>query len=267
MAQSIARGGFAARLRACRRQRGLGTAALAKALGVSKSSITNWETGVSFPGHALLVPLCELLGATPNELYGFSAREALLPEGERQALGLYRRLGPLDRANVCSLMRAMLDNAAAALREECLNAWRVRPRLYDRVCAGSGTELFGDGGGEPFFLPDTPETRGADAIITVTGDSMEPTFCDGQDLLVRYSQEIRPGEIGIFVLDGQGTVKEYRPDGLHPHNPDYPVIRPEEGMPIRCVGRVLGAVTSSMRPDRERLRVLQELYAEGLLAP
>ena len=77
--------------------------------------------------------------------------------------------------------------------------------------------------------------------------------------------EIRPGEIGIFLVGGQGTVKEYQPDGLHPHNPAYPVVRPEEGKEIRCVGRVLGAVLPSMRPDRARRALLQELLAGGAL--
>lgn len=62
------------------------------------------------------------------------------------------------------------------------------------------------------------ETRAAcaraDTIITVTGDSMLPTFRDGDELLVEYTPEIREGEIGIFVVAGRGVrqgVSQRRP--------------------------------------------------------
>ena len=256
---------FGDRLRSFRLRRGMNAPALARALGVSKSSVTNWETGVSFPKQEVFPRLCDLLGTSPDALYGFAGAEEDLSPEERDALRLYRRLSPPDRKNILSFMRVMLENRAEALREECRRRWLVLPRLADRVCAGDGTELFWDGASEPCFLPATEETREANAVITVTGDSMEPTFRDGQPLLVRWQKEILPGEIGVFLVGGQGTVKEYREDGLHPHNSAYSVIRPREGEPVLCVGKVLGAVSPDMRPDREQRRILQELLSAGEL--
>ncbi|MCR4707055.1 MAG: helix-turn-helix domain-containing protein [Clostridiales bacterium] len=256
---------FGDRLRFFRLRRGINAPAFAKELGVAKSSVTNWETGVSFPKQELLPRLCDLLSVSPNALYGFADAEGDLSPEEREALRFYRRLSPLDRKNILSFMRAMLENRASELREECRLRWLVLPRLYDRVCAGDGTELFSDGESEPCFLPATQETRLADAVITVTGNSMEPTFRNGEHLLVRWQKEIRPGEIGVFLVGGQGTVKEYQEDGLHPHNPKYGVIRPREGESILCVGRVLSTVPEEMRPDREHLHILQELFSGGEL--
>ena len=260
------RSAFGDRLRALRLARGMNMPALARALGVSKSSVGNWETGVSAPAHALIPKLCALLEVTPNALYGFEEAEARLPEEERRALALYRLLSARDRRNVDALMACMQENEQAALREECRRGYRVLPRLLDRVCAGSGSELTADGACESVFLLDCPETRAADVVLKVSGRSMEPTFTDGQELLVRYTQELRPGEIGIFTVDGEGTVKEYRPDGLHPHNPDYAVLPADSGAAVRCVGRVLGAVSHAMRPDRRRRRILQELLDAGELS-
>jgi signal peptidase I len=42
----------------------------------------------------------------------------------------------------------------------------------------------------------SPRACMAIEIITVTGDSMEPTFHDGDDLLVEHTKELSPGEIG-----------------------------------------------------------------------
>ena len=260
------RSDFGDRLRSCRLRRGLNTPAMARALGVSKSSVTNWETGVSYPTQPMIPRICDLLDVTPNALYGFPDAEPDLTSQERRALRLYRRVSELDRRNVDALLQAMLENADAALRSECRRRYRVRPRLMDKVCAGSGNELTADGASEPCFLLDCPEVAAADAVITVTGDSMEPTYQDGQDLLVRYAPEILPGEIGIFTVGGQGTVKEYRPDGLHPHNAAHAVIRPEDGTEIRCVGRVLCAVSQAMRPDRQHAEMLSSLFAAGEFA-
>lgn len=257
---------FGDRLRFFRLRRGMNTPALAKALGVAKSSVTNWETGVSFPKQELFSQLCDLLETTPNALYGFADAEADLSFEERDILHLYRRLSLSDRKNILSFMRIMLETQTASLWEECRSRWLVRPLFQDRVCAGDGIELFSDGASELCFLPNTEITRSSDAVITITGDSMEPTFRDKQSLLVRWQKEIRPGEIGVFLVNGQGTVKEYQTDGLYPHNPAYSVIRPQEEEPILCVGRVLSAISEEMRPDRERRHILQELFATGELS-
>ena len=259
------RSSFGDRLRALRLSRGMNMPAMARALGVAKSSVTNWETGVSYPGQALIPQICDLLETTPNALYGFDEAEDRLPEDERRALRLYRRLSPGDRRNVDSLMACMRKNEQQLRREECRRGWRVLPRLLDKVCAGTGLELTADGACETLFVPDCPETREADAVVTVSGHSMEPLYADGDDLLIRYTGELRPGEIGIFTVDGEGTVKEYRPDGLYPRNPAYPVIPAASSADMRCVGRVLGVVTRSMAPDRRHRAVLQELLSCGEL--
>ena len=50
---------FGDRLRAFRLRRGLNAPALARALGVAKSSVTNWETGISFPAQAMVPRICD----------------------------------------------------------------------------------------------------------------------------------------------------------------------------------------------------------------
>ena len=62
------------------------------------------------------------------------------------------------------------------------------------------------------------------------------------ELLVEHTESICPGQIGIFVADGEGLVKEYQPDGLHSHNPKYPVRHFTDDDNVRCVGRVLGKI-------------------------
>jgi transcriptional regulator with XRE-family HTH domain len=85
----------------------------------------------------------------------------------------------------------------------------------------------------------TPEAEAADCVIRVSGSSMEPTFSNGDLVLVRYQPDIEVGQIGIFIRDGEGYIKEAGEDRLISHNPDYPDIYCD-GTQITCIGVVLG---------------------------
>lgn len=58
-------GAFVARLR---KERGFTQKELAQRLFISDKAVSKWETGVSIPDTALLIPLSELLGVTVTEL-------------------------------------------------------------------------------------------------------------------------------------------------------------------------------------------------------
>lgn len=84
---------------------------------------------------------------------------------------------------------------------------------------------------------------GMSFIIAVDGDSMEPTFQDGDLLFVRAQETLRYGEIGVFAVNQDLFIKEYGPEGLISHNPEYGIKRPEEGAFVRVFGKVLGVCT------------------------
>ena len=53
---------------AVRRERGMTQRELAEALGVSNRTISTWECGAGLPELANVLPLCELLQITADEL-------------------------------------------------------------------------------------------------------------------------------------------------------------------------------------------------------
>ena len=81
---------------------------------------------------------------------------------------------------------------------------------------------------------------------------------DGDRVLVEHTDRLRPGEIGIFLVDNEGYIKEYRPDGLHSHNPDYGRIPLSGEEPVRCVGRVIGKLKEEQIPSGEQLDMIEE---------
>jgi len=52
----------------CRKGKGLTQARLAEALGITDRAVSKWETGKSMPDASLMLPLCEILGISVNEL-------------------------------------------------------------------------------------------------------------------------------------------------------------------------------------------------------
>ena len=253
---------FGRRLRAIRTERAMSQLQIASALGITKNAITNWETGIAMPDATNIAPLCALLQCSAEELFGTPKLERLTSE-ELRHLSLYRSLGAYERGCVDALMEAMQDGRNQAFRAECRqNFSRIR-RIPLRYSAGTGNPLDdSDGEKEYEYLRISRDVCMADAIETVTGDSMLPTFHDGDDLLIQRAESIEPGEIGIFVVAGDGYVKEYQPDGLHSHNKKYKTIHPSEDDNAHCIGRVLAVVTKDMRATEKESKILDEIYAE-----
>ena len=53
---------------ACRKQKNLTQAQLAERLNITDRAVSKWETGKSMPDSSIMLPLCQILGITVNEL-------------------------------------------------------------------------------------------------------------------------------------------------------------------------------------------------------
>lgn len=85
--------------------------------------------------------------------------------------------------------------------------------------------------------------KGTSYIAPVKGDSMEPTFYDGDKLFIHACVDLMPGQIGVFFMDGKQWVKELGDGVLISHNPNYDPIPMCED--IACQGIVLGVCDDS----------------------
>ena len=89
-------------------------------------------------------------------------------------------------------------------------------------------------------MPNTEETRKADFILRVSGDSMEPDYSDGDRLLVKRQHDVEIGETGIFILNNEGFVKRREKDRLVSLNANYEDIFFHDDDNIVCKGKVIG---------------------------
>lgn len=114
-------------------------------------------------------------------------------------------------------------------------------KLFDiAVCAGDG-----------FYIDDavesesiTVEDSDADYAVRISGNSMEPTYKNGDILLVQKTEELSNGDIGIFYIDGNTMCKKYVKRGrgvsLVPENNEYDSIKVTKDKDCLIQGKVLG---------------------------
>ena len=113
-------------------------------------------------------------------------------------------------------------------------------RLYDLpVSAGPGEYLDGDSS-ETVTLSASEVSESIDYALRISGNSMEPKFRDGDILLVQNAESVEIGELGIFILDGNGYFKCFGGDSLISLNPAYGQILLKDFNEVSCVGRVIG---------------------------
>ncbi len=112
--------------------------------------------------------------------------------------------------------------------------------LYELpVSAGVGVYL-DETTAENITIPDNEKTAEADYALRISGNSMEPKYHDGDVLLVRHSDGVDVGELGIFLLDGCGFFKVFGGDKLLSLNPEYAPIPLKDFADVQCKGLVVG---------------------------
>ena len=137
--------------------------------------------------------------------------------------------------------KARCESEAARPAPEVDMVYYIVPAFLTAMSAGTG-QPSGSEYPDNYRLTKEPP-RGTSYIAHVSGDSMAPTYHDGDLVFVHGCEEIPAGRVGVFFMDGQQWVKELGDDVLLSHNPAYPPRPMTEG--IRCQGLVLGVCDES----------------------
>lgn len=237
------------RIRYYREREGIEQKELAKALGITGNSISNWENGRSRPDINLIPGLCRLLHVTLYELFDMDDPTIRLTAVEQMHIDTYRQLSRGNRYAVDKLTDSLLTVQRA---EECRDI-RQLP-FYDRkLAAGIGDPTEFEDKFTPLFLyADKIDSR-ADCVFGVNGDSMEPAYHDGDLVLVERipdGADLKEGETGAFIIGNETYIKNLGKDGLHSLNPDYKTIRFHDHDIVYLIGRVL----SILDPDKDIAR-------------
>ena len=206
-----------------RAARGLSLADFADALArcgveVSASAINKWEHGGSAPNAYQLLAISESFGLGGNmDYFMSSSRWELNAEGLKKLADYRSDLSASGRYRLCKPAEIeYIDMPVSSLR----------------VSAGTGAFLDEDSF-ETVSFPAATVPSGAEFGVRVSGDSMEPVYHDGQIVWVRRCSRLAPGEVGVFVYDGEGYLKVYgeqAPDCPEDFTDSYGAVRPQSVM-------------------------------------
>ena len=214
---------------------------IADALGESSGRVIyNWEKGIGRPDCDKLARLCDLLGVSADELIGCKSMAHRPTATEWTTLQKYRALDEHGKEVVDYMIDSEYKRVATLTR-------KPKPRMlkmdYYTLPASAGTGNFLDSDlAEELLVPESAEAEQADFVISVGGDSMEPTYHNGDKVFVEKRDAVDVGEVGIFVVSGDVYIKELGNKCLISHNEKYKPIRIGENDSVYCCGKVIGVV-------------------------
>ena len=201
--------------------------------------------------------LADELNCTVDALLGRQFSSANLSKDETELLKFFRSLSERDQGRVIEKAETLAELAAERAEQEraekqkciALSALSVstaeeQDDFYVDICnlpvsAGTGVYL-DDNHIEPLKIKHTAIAERANYAVRVSGDSMTPEYYDGDIVLVETCPSVNIGVIGIFVVDGEGDIKQFGGDRLISLNSKYPDISLRTCESVSCRGRVLG---------------------------
>jgi transcriptional regulator with XRE-family HTH domain len=172
---------------------------------VTPGAISKWEKGDAMPNPYQLLAVCHVCciyevmnyftGVTP-EAHDYT------PELSQKGLNLLQMF-----------KEALIASGKYAPKSRRGDPYEAVPEISVKVyntpaAAGFGSFLDGeDFEMVSFEASKVPEN--ADFGIRVSGNSMLPRYVSGQIVFVEKCQELYPGEVGVFVCNGNAYIKQY----------------------------------------------------------
>lgn len=186
---------------AARRQRGLSLNAFSALLGryglsIQRQGLGKWESGDAVPSAYQLLAVCHALEIEDGIAYFTGPVPETLNAAGLEKLQAYKQ----------DLIASGRYNPEQTT--ETSVSYIEMPVSTLSAAAGTGTFL----DEENFDLmrfPASTVPAGAEFGIRVRGDSMEPVYQDGQIVWVKTCKTLHPGDVGIFMYDGNGYIKVY----------------------------------------------------------
>ena len=233
---------------------------LARRIGITGNAISNWETGRTRPDVNLLPAICDALHITLYELFGLD-EPFDITAGEQIMLDKYRALSQGHRFSVKKMIDSLTDVELSEKKPELSPILKINRPLAAGI--GDPTEFEDDA--ETVYVYNSPTVSKSDFIFQVNGDSMEPDYCSGDEVLVKKLSdtcEMGYGDIGAFIVGNEMYIKKYEQDGLHSLNPKYPVMQFEDTESVYLIGKVIGILAPGSYAKEKEIESYKLMHGE-----
>ena len=211
-------------------QKGWSLSEFARKLDLPKSSISRYfNKSRQLPINKINI-FADTLGVSSEYLLGIKI-------SNNDLLDIYNKLESKRQSKVYEFASHQLDEQNGIQEEKVV--YLVRGR---QSAAGSMIHV-DDVDAEMGVLPSSIVPNGANELVQITGDSMEPLIKKGSEVYLRYQPTVEDGEVAIVRVEDEGvTCKYLYRDGknviLKSENPKYEdlIVDAEK---VSVIGKVL----------------------------
>lgn len=171
---------------------------LAEKLGTTKQSVSRYENGIRKANQDVLFELCRIFDVKIDDFFPENDSEAIQSSNSEPILDIYNELTPPRQQKVYHYAEEQLDEQQL---EEHSNIYMIHGRAS---AAGSAIEV-DDNDARMNVVNSSTIPNGADEIVKITGDSMEPLIKKGSSVYIRHQPTIENGEIAIVRIEDIGV--------------------------------------------------------------
>ncbi len=242
-------------LKSLRESAGLSQRDVYEKIGVKQSTYSSWESGRHEPSGSKLIEICRLydLAEIVTIVFGEMSDEGnfYLNEGEYDLIKDFRRLENSTRFEMTKFIHFLADHDEFYMKHSTLRQGipHISIPVFD-LPASAGNGIFLDSDNyELVEFTGQEIPQGTNFAVKVSGDSMEPDFTDGDIVFVKQTKTLTPGDVGIFILNSEGYIKQLGEDhNLVSYNEKYPDIHIDEYDDLRVIGKVLAKHDENFNP-------------------
>ncbi|WP_010050262.1 XRE family transcriptional regulator [Carnobacterium maltaromaticum] len=217
---------------------GIGRNKLSDDLDIKYTTLTDWINGKTYPRIDKIEILANYFGISKSDL---------VEDRNNDILSIYNKLNELRQGKVYKYAEYQLSEQ----KNNVINLPATEEDKEIKILSGhksaAGFAILGDDSNMTSTVMKASKVpSGADEIVEITGDSMEPLIMKGEQVFIRHQPSVENGEIAIVAIldDGITCKKVYYDDikgnvTLESVNDDYEdMVFPAEE--IRIIGKVLG---------------------------
>ena len=239
-----------------RKQRGITQKELAKEVGITPSTMTDYMKLRSAPSFGVIQKLADFFGIKKSDIdTTFKEEKSTFPSSiplpnfdPRQAILLsnYSKLNDTRKNKLLATSETLLaeeqgkviDISEKRAKYDARNS--ISLSVPGKVSAGTGYWQEDDYDTMvDFYADDIPDEKDYDTVAIVVGHSMEPKIKNGDFLFIKMKDQVDLNKIGIFQVDGENYVKKLKNDCLESLNKDYDNIPITADTDFRTIGEVV----------------------------
>ena len=239
-----------------RKQRGITQKELAKEVGITPSTMTDYMKLRSAPSFGVIQKLADFFGIKKSDIdTTFKEEKSTFPSSiplpnfdPRQAILLsnYSKLNDTLKNKLLATSETLLAEEQGKVinisekRAKYDARKRISLSVPGKVSAGTGYWQEDDYDTMvDFYADDIPDEKDYDTVAVVVGHSMEPKIKNGDFLFIKMKDQVDLNKIGIFQVDGENYVKKLKNDCLESLNKDYDNIPITADTDFRTIGEVV----------------------------